>query len=105
MGLDEIKNARTELNLRVQIVSRPPTFLTKGSLFELALVRLPCGLRSGSVMALGFSRGALRDLDQVAARVVEHCRGDRPHIGRFLCESDTQAAHSRELLFNVVHCE
>jgi hypothetical protein len=56
-------------------------------------------------MAMGFSRSALRDLDQVAARVVEHCRGDRPHLGRFLRESDTQVAHSRELLLNVVYRE
>ena len=51
------------------------------------------------------SQGALRDLDQVATRVVEHRRSDRPHLGRFLCESDTQVPHSRELLLNVLYCE
>jgi hypothetical protein len=46
-----------------------------------------------------------RDLDQVAAGVIEHGRGDRLHLERLLCEPDPQRPQSVVLGFDAVDGE
>jgi hypothetical protein len=47
----------------------------------------------------------LRDLDQIAARIVEHRRGHRPHGGRRLGEVYAGGAQSRVLRLHVFDAE
>ena len=49
--------------------------------------------------------GLVGDLDQIAAGVVEHGRGHRPHIRGFLGEAHSQPAQSLELRLDVVDGE